>query len=109
MSSSATNIVVLGSTGKIGRSTLEVIAAAGSSMRAVGLAAHRKCELLERQAGDVRPKWIVAAGEAHDWSQLPAGIELRFGSEALEDLVSRPDVDVVVAAIVGSAGLRSTW
>src|SRR5579859_513270 len=102
MSSSATNIVVLGSTGKIGRSTLEVIAAAGSSMRAVGLAAHRKCELLERQAGDVRPKWIVAAdraaGEAHDWSQLPAGIELRFGSEALEDLVSRPDVDVVVAA-----------
>lgn len=113
MTSPAKNIAVLGSTGHIGRSTLDVIAAAGGSMRAIGLAAHRKCELLERQACEVRPQTIVVtdpdAAAAHGWSHLPREVELLRGPEALERLASQQDIDVVVAAIVGSAGLRSTW
>jgi 1-deoxy-D-xylulose-5-phosphate reductoisomerase len=113
MISPAANIVVLGSTGHIGCSTLEVIAAAGTRMRAVGLAAHRKCDLLESQACELRPRWIVAAdpeaAAAHPWTRLPPGVQLFQGPEALERLVGQPEVDVVVAAIVGSAGLRSTW
>jgi 1-deoxy-D-xylulose-5-phosphate reductoisomerase len=109
----STNIVVLGSTGKIGRSTLEVIAASGGQMRAVGLAAHRKCALLERQAAECGARWIVAsdlgAAAAHPWAELAPHVELGRGSDALDGLVRRPEVDVVVAAIVGSAGLRSTW
>jgi 1-deoxy-D-xylulose-5-phosphate reductoisomerase len=90
-----------------------VIAAADPTLRAVGLAAHRKCALLESQACEARPQWIVAAdpeaAAAHGWTRLPPSIELLKGPEALERLVARPEVDVVVAAIVGSAGLRSTW
>ena len=46
---------------------------------------------------------------AHDWGRLPPQTELLNGSEGIEALVSCPEVDVVVAAIVGSAGLRGTW
>ncbi len=113
MITKAANIAVLGSTGYIGRSTLEVIGATQGGMRAVGLAGHRKCTLLESQACEVLPQWIVAtcqdAAAAHPWTRLPQGVELLRGPEALERLVARPEVDVVVAAIVGSAGLRSTW
>jgi 1-deoxy-D-xylulose-5-phosphate reductoisomerase len=49
------------------------------------------------------------AAAAHDWSGLPQGTELIVGTAGLEQIVSGPDVDVVVAAIVGTAGLRSTW
>ncbi len=112
MSSSATNIVVLGSTGKIGRSTLEVIAASGGRLQAVGLSAHRNCDLLERQARDARVSAIVVTDSAtasnRDWSGLSAGVELGIGPAAVEELSRRPEVDVVVAAIVGSAGLGGT-
>ncbi len=108
----ATNVAILGSTGSIGRSTLEVIAASRGRLAAVGLSAHASLELLEQQAGAIRPKWIVATDRqrAADWRwSLPAGVELLVGGQKLEEAVARPDVDVLVTAIVGSAGLRSTW
>jgi len=108
-----TNVAVLGSTGSIGRSTIEVIAASGGALRAVALAARSNCELLMEQAGRVRPRLVaVADAEAAakaDWSSLPPEVERLAGAEALERIVAEADVDVVVAAIVGSAGLRSTW
>jgi len=113
MIESAKNIAVLGSTGSIGQSTLAVIAAAAGQLRAVGLSAHARTEMLLQQAQEVRPAWIVAtdpqAAQRQDWSRLPAGTELLQGHEALERAAARADVDVVLAAIVGSAGLRSTW
>jgi len=65
-----------------------------------------------RQAQAVRPRWIAAsdavAAARQDWSALPEGTNLLVGPEALKQLASDPEVDIVVSAIVGSAGLQST-
>ena len=109
----ATNVVVLGSTGSIGRSTLEVIAASEGSLRAVGLSAHESTDVLLRQAQAVLPRKIVvsdpAAAARQDWSALPAGVELLVGPEAVAQLAADAEVDTVVSAVVGSAGLLGTW
>jgi len=113
MSDRAKNIVVLGSTGSIGRSTLEVIGGSAGRLRAVALSAHRNTELLERQAQSVRPRQILVtdpeAAARHDFSALGGEIELLVGPQAVAQLVVHPDVDIVVSAIVGSAGLQGTW
>ncbi len=113
MTSGVTKIVVLGSTGSIGRSALEVIAASQESLRAVALTAHTSTKLLEEQARTVRPRRIVVtdpkAARSHRWSLLSEDIELLVGPQAVAEVVSDPEVDIVVSAIVGSAGLRGTW
>ena len=113
MTSRVSQIAVLGSTGSIGRSTLEVIAASQGTLRAVALSAHRNTKLLEEQARTVRPRTIVvtdpAAASAHDWSGLPRDVELLVGPEAVAKVAADSEVDTVVSAIVGSAGLRGTW
>jgi len=114
MTSRATQIAVLGSTGSIGRSTLEVIAASEGELAAVALTAHSRTHQLARQASRMRPRWIVvtdtaAAAEASWRKDLPPGVEVKVGESGLRQVVTDPAVDVVVAAIVGSAGLLSTW
>lgn len=113
MNSTVTNVAVLGSTGSIGRSTLEVIAASQGQMRAIALSAHSQLEELERQAADLLPCWIVAtdpmAAANVNWRRLPRDIQQLTGPEGIEYVVRQPEVDVVVSAIVGAAGLRGTW
>lgn len=107
------NIAVFGSTGSIGRNALEVIQASQGELQAVALSAHANFDLLVSQARQHRPRWVIAADAAaaqrYDWSQLPSETELLVGPEALEEIAAREEVDIVLAAIVGSAGLRSTW
>jgi 1-deoxy-D-xylulose-5-phosphate reductoisomerase len=108
----AKKIAVLGSTGSIGRNALEVIAASGGSLEAVALAAHRNTRLLEEQAAQFSPRWVIVtdpeAAAEHRWSDLgPA--ELLVGPDELQRVVADPEVDIVLSAIVGSAGLQSTW
>ncbi|MBN1912422.1 MAG: 1-deoxy-D-xylulose-5-phosphate reductoisomerase [Pirellulales bacterium] len=109
----ATQVAVLGSTGSIGRSTLEVIAASQGRLRAVGLSAHGSVGELLNQAAAFHPRWIVLtdteAARSVDRSALPDGVELLTGPEAVARLVTDAEVDVVVSAIVGSAGLLGTW
>jgi len=106
-------VAVLGSTGSIGCSTLEVIAASGGRFVPWLIAAHRSVDALLAQAHACRPAWAVildpAAGERVGAAALPPGTRLAVGPEALDELVRSPDVDRVVSAIVGAAGLRSTW
>jgi 1-deoxy-D-xylulose-5-phosphate reductoisomerase len=68
---------------------------------------------LAEQARTLRPRQIVitdpSAAAQHDWSDLPDEVELLVGPEALDRVVGDDRVDVVVSAIVGSAGLRGTW
>ncbi len=113
MSHRATQVVVLGSTGSIGGSTLEVIGALRDRLQAIGLSAHRNTGSLLRQALEFRPRWIVVtdpeAAARQDWSALPRDVELWVGREPIARLVAQPEVDVVVSAIVGSAGLEGTW
>lgn len=113
MTDRTTNIAVLGSTGSIGRSALEVIAASEGRLRAVALAACNNTDLLLHQAQTLRPRRIAVANpmaaERQNWTALPPEIELLQGAEAIAQLAADPAVDTVLSAIVGSAGLRSTW
>jgi 1-deoxy-D-xylulose-5-phosphate reductoisomerase len=108
-----TRVAVLGSTGSIGRSAVEVILASNGALQAAALSAHTSCALLIEQAQKLRPRWVVvtdpASGAGADWNGLPEGTEVLSGPDALNQLVARPEIDVVLAAIVGAAGLRSTW
>lgn len=109
----ARNVVILGSTGSIGRSTLQVIAASSGKLKVWGLSANTKLEQLCRQACEFEPSWLVAtnAQEAStfDWSRFSLRTHVYHGSQAIAELVSQPEVDMVLAAIVGSAGLAGTW
>jgi len=108
-----TNVAILGSTGSIGISTLEVIAASAGRLRAVALSAHTSTGLLQEQALAARPRRIIVtnpeAAARHDWSSLPEVIEVLVGPEAVSRMVTDDEVDLVVSAIVGSAGLQGTW
>ena len=107
------NVAVLGSTGSVGRNALEVIAASEGRLRPVLLSAHRRLDRLIEQAVAHEPLWIAATNEAaadeHDWAALPDSVRRLSGHAVLAEAVSSPEIDVVLAAIVGSAGLRSTW
>lgn len=111
MTSRVTNVAVLGSTGSIGSSTLEVIAASQGRLKAVVLSAHSNMELLADQVREYKPRWVVVTDSTADTAplRLPPGAELLTGPEAVARAVSVPEVDVVVAAIVGAAGIHGTW
>lgn len=113
MSEASRNVAILGSTGSIGCSTLQVIAELPERLRVIGLTAHRRMERLQQQANDYGPRWIVITDpKAHQRSrcqQLPDQTKVFFGHEQISALVQSPEVDVVVSAIVGSAGLTGTW
>ncbi|MCS7305843.1 MAG: 1-deoxy-D-xylulose-5-phosphate reductoisomerase [Thermoguttaceae bacterium] len=106
-------LALLGSTGSIGRNTLEVVAASEGRLKVVALSAHRNTALLKAQAQQFRPGYIVVtdpeAAARQDWSGLPAETQLRVGHNALIEVVQLPEVDIVLVAIVGRAGLEGTW
>jgi 1-deoxy-D-xylulose-5-phosphate reductoisomerase len=107
------NVVVLGATGSIGCSTLDVIAGCSDHLRVAGLTGHTNVELLQQQAEQCQCSHVVVTdatrAELFDRSVLSGGVALGVGPAAIESLVSREEVDVVVTGIVGSAGLRGTW
>ncbi len=113
MPAATKNVAVFGSTGSIGTNALEVIAASEGRLRVAALSAHCKLPQLLEQARRFKPRWVIATDEKlarqFDWEDLPAGTELVVGNEALVKVASADEVDVVLAAIVGSAGLKSTW
>ncbi|MGI9457993.1 MAG: 1-deoxy-D-xylulose-5-phosphate reductoisomerase, partial [Aeoliella sp.] len=82
-------------------------------LRAVAPSAHNRFDRLVEQARAVRPQWVVAtdssAAKSYNWKRLPEGTELLTGPDALETIAEHEEVDTVLAAIVGSVGLRSTW
>ena len=106
-------VAVLGSTGSIGQNALEVIAASGGRLQAVALSARSRLAELVEQAIRHRPRWVIATDAARaadfDWADLPKGCQLLTGPDALVEIAREPDVDVVLAAMMGSAGLASTW
>ncbi len=113
MNHSPKQVAVLGSTGSIGTSALEVVDGSDGRLCAAALSAHTRLDLLVKQAQRHQPRWVVAtdlqAAAEHDWSGLPAETKLLTGSESLNEITADPDIDIVLAAIVGSAGLESTW
>ena len=113
MTKRVTNVAVWGSTGSIGRNTLEVVEAFPDRLKLIAISAHSKLDEVVSQARRWKPRWVVATdateAERFDWRALPQETRLLVGADALETLAATDEVDVVVSAIVGSAGLRGTW
>lgn len=109
--SSRQRLAILGSTGSIGTSTLDVVARHPDRFEVVGLTSWRRTDLLLQQCHQFRPRVAVlpdAAQAAAFREQLRAAglpVDVREGAQALADLAASSDVDSVMAAIVGAAGL----
>ena len=106
------NIAILGSTGSIGRSTLEVVELLSHRFNVTGLAAGRNSELLARQIKQFEPE-IVSLEKESDADFLKAqdisdSVRILYGQEGTEEIARNKDVDIIVAAITGISGLRST-
>ncbi len=102
------NISILGSTGSIGRQTLDVAARYREELEVVGLAAGRNWPLLLEQAREFRPR-VVAVKDAGDAErikgELPPGTEVFWGSDGLNAVAAVSEADFVVAALTGTVGL----
>jgi 1-deoxy-D-xylulose-5-phosphate reductoisomerase len=107
-------LTILGSTGSVGASTLDVVARHRDRFEVVALTARHQTDVLFNQCCEFRPRIAVllepAAARELQRRLREAGIacEVRSGIKSLEDVASLPDVDTVMAAIVGIAGLRPT-
>ena len=104
---------MLGSTGSIGTSTLDVARHLSDRLEVVGLACHARWEQLADQCRAFKPRLAVltdpAAFRAADRAVFPKETELIGGEEGVCRLATDPDVNVVVSAVVGAAGLAGTW
>src|SRR5690606_18704329 len=104
-------ITVLGSTGSIGASTLDVLSRHPHRYRVFALSADRQWQLLAAQCVQHRPQYAVlnSADAARELMlalrQHACTTEVLVGAEALESIAAHTDVDTVMAAIVGAAGL----
>jgi 1-deoxy-D-xylulose-5-phosphate reductoisomerase len=107
-------LTVLGSTGSIGTSTLDVVSRHPDRFQVFALTAYRQVNLLFKQCLQFRPRYAVLLDEtaASELRTLlrDAGLttEVLTGAAALEQVCVAPEVDSVMAAIVGAAGLRPT-
>ncbi|HEX4927029.1 MAG TPA: 1-deoxy-D-xylulose-5-phosphate reductoisomerase [Burkholderiales bacterium] len=105
-------LAVLGATGSIGASTLDVVARHADRYSVFALAANRSADRLLELVRTHRPPYAVLSGLAEDdvlRARFAAqGCELRFGAAALEAVAGDPRCEVIVAGIVGAAGLAST-
>ena len=102
------NVVLLGSTGSIGTSTAMVAGDLPGDIRLVGLAAGSNTELLASQALQFRPE-LVSIGSPEKAAELRPqldGIRVASGDEGLIELATLPSADIVLIAIVGTAGLQ---
>jgi 1-deoxy-D-xylulose-5-phosphate reductoisomerase len=103
-------LTLLGATGTIGVNTLDVVARHPERFQVVALTGQNQIDKLAEQCRQFRPRYAVVldAGKAAELQRLLAGtgIEVLFGIEALEFVSALPEVDSVMCAIVGAAGLK---
>ncbi|MDR1052605.1 MAG: 1-deoxy-D-xylulose-5-phosphate reductoisomerase [Planctomycetaceae bacterium] len=127
-SGSARRIAVLGSSGSIGRSALNVIAGSGGTLEVILLSVNRQTDVLAEQLLQIfsqcgnqnlnlrLPKWVVVTDVGADrrpLEKLPdkilSAVEIFYGHDSLAQLVREPEIDIVLSAVSGCAGLVSTW
>ncbi len=103
---------ILGSTGSIGESALDVVRASGGRLGVVALAAGSNWRRLAAQAREFHPLLVTAADEAAagDLEQelSGSGIRVAAGAQGMEQAATHPDADIVLSAIVGAAGILPT-
>ena len=107
-------LTLLGATGSIGASTLDVVARHPGRYRVFALTAHKTADALLALCERHAPRYAVLSGVAEDaalrrrFADAGRGTELLFGARALEEVAAAPDCGVLMAAIVGAAGLAPT-
>ncbi|MFC2005002.1 1-deoxy-D-xylulose-5-phosphate reductoisomerase [Chloroflexota bacterium] len=104
MGDTVKQLAVLGSTGSIGQQTLEVVRALPHWFQIVGLAAGQNLDLLAKQINEFKPGFVYHQGKGEPLHQASVDYELI----SLEDIASHPQVDTVVIATSGKAGLIPT-
>ena len=105
-------IILLGSTGSIGTQTLDVVRNNSKELEVVGLAANTRVDDVEKQVREFKPKYVCmydekAAKELQDKIQ-DLGIKVMSGMEGLLEIVSVPEADTVLTAVVGMIGIQPT-
>ena len=106
-------LTILGSTGSIGESTLDVVSRHPEKFRVFALAGHRQVDKLAAQCKQFRPEYAVVGGAGHaaelekKLKQEGVSTQVLYGSQALIDVASAEEVSGVMCAIVGAAGLPS--
>ncbi|MDX9702580.1 MAG: 1-deoxy-D-xylulose-5-phosphate reductoisomerase [Candidatus Auribacterota bacterium] len=106
------NIAILGSTGSIGTSTLKVVDSLPDELNVVALSANNNVDLLIKQAQIYEPKIVAIQNEdcfAYLKENLSSSVEILCGDEGIRRVATYPDTDLLVCAIVGSAGLYPTY
>jgi 1-deoxy-D-xylulose-5-phosphate reductoisomerase len=111
-----TQVTIIGSTGSVGRNTLKVVEHLSERFTVYALSAHSSIELLAEQVAAFRPK-VVALSDAtrleefrfHCGKRRVETPEVVLGEEGLRAITSAPEVDTVVSAAVGAAGLIPTY
>lgn len=106
-------LTILGSTGSIGESTLDVVSRHPEKFRVFALAGHRQVDKLATQCKQFRPEYAVVGDAGHaaelekKLKQEGIDTQVLYGSQALIDVASADEVSGVMCAIVGAAGLPS--
>jgi 1-deoxy-D-xylulose-5-phosphate reductoisomerase len=102
-----TQLAIIGSTGSIGRSALDVVRKHRDEFEVVALAACSNSTALEQQVKEFRPRYAALhdAGAALAFEKAHPGVDVRSGSDGVSSLASLGDVDIVLLAVVGMAGL----
>ena len=98
------SVIILGSTGSIGKQALEILDQYKEEFRLIGISAGHDSPALRKQAEELRPRY-VACSEKTDPADYPAGTELIYGEDASERLAA-VSCDVVVLAVSGFAALK---
>ena len=106
------NIAILGSTGSIGRQTVDIICEYPDRFQAYLLTANSSVDLLVEQAKRLNPKYVIIANEAH-YADLCEALkdfptEVKAGMNAIVEAMADENIDTVVTAMVGYAGLAPT-
>ena len=103
------HIAILGSTGSIGKNALKVIAALGEEYRVTAISAHSSTDLLAQQALDYQPAYISITDDAN-YTSLKEKLgdysgKILSGPQSLIDIATLDEIDIVITAVVGAAGL----
>ena len=107
-------VCILGSTGSIGLSTLDVIQRHPEQFSLIAITAHKNVEVMAKQCRQYSPKYAVMADETaaaalrESIRNIDTQVTVLAGSEALAEVAALDEVDYVMAAIVGAAGLLPT-
>jgi 1-deoxy-D-xylulose-5-phosphate reductoisomerase len=108
------NIVILGSTGSIGKQTLEIIREHPEQFNVLALTCNKRCELLARQVEEFQPDYALVCDEnkAQEFneksSESQSSAEILEGPDHLSELAQLSEADIILNAVVGFAGFEST-